>query len=387
MAHVRTATIIGAGIGGLTAAVALRQVGIEVAVYERAVAFGEVGAGISLWPNATRVLQRLGVLDTITDHGGLIHDLTIRDPKGRILMRVPTDRYEVPSVCAYRPDLVEVLRAALPNGTVRLGHTLRGVKEDKESVIARFDDGATAISDILIGADGIRSAVRASVLGTAEPQFRGYPVWRGITTVPEGWQDGEVIESWGDGRRFGMLHTGQGRMYWYATANQPEGTRALSPEAEKAKVLNLFAEWHAPIPEVVASTSPEAVLCNDTYDLKPSRPWHRGRTVLIGDAIHATTPNLGQGGCTAIEDGWVLAKRIQAEPYERAFKAFENTRYRRTTRVTKQSRLIGQVGQWEGGAAHIRNGLTLGFPSPLYASGTRWLFDYGRYHSNLVDFS
>jgi len=378
MAQVNSATIVGAGIGGLAAALALHQQGIRVNVYERAEQFGEVGAGISLWPNATRVLKRLGVLDTVVQRGEHIEYLCICDAAGRTLMRVPTNQYEVPSVCSYRPDLVGALRSALPEDAVHLAHTLAAVEERDNQVVATFANGNVATSDILVGADGIHSAVRAATLGKADPQYRGYPVWRGIGPMPHRWEPGRISEAWGYGKRFGIVPTGNGRIYWYATANLPEGSQLATAAAEMERVATLFADWHDPIPEVIANTPATAVLCNDTYDLAPSRPWHAGRTVLIGDAIHATTPNLGQGGCTAIEDGWVLASLLQAKPYAQAFAAFEKARYRRTTRVTKQSLLIGQVGQWEGHAARARNAATRAFPAPLYASGTRWLFNYGR---------
>ncbi|MEM1093705.1 MAG: FAD-dependent monooxygenase [Bacteroidota bacterium] len=378
MAQVKTAVVVGAGIGGLTAALALHRQGVRVNVFERAEQFGEVGAGISLWPNATRVLNRLGVLEAIDQRGARLNYLGVCDADGRVLMRVPTDQYEVPSLCAYRPDLVEALRSALPEGTVHLGHTLTAVEEHDNQAVASFANGATAAADILVGADGIRSVVRAATLGHSSPQYRGYPVWRGISPVPDGWEQGRLTESWGNGKRFGLVPTGEGRMYWYATANVLEGSGAADAVAEKARVAALFARWHEPIPVAIAATPARAVLYNDTYDLAPSRPWYKGRTVLIGDAIHATTPNLGQGGCTAIEDGWMLAKLLQAQPYAQAFAAFERARYRRTTRVTKQSLLIGRVGQWEGRAARARNAVTRRFPGSLYASGTRWLFNYGR---------
>lgn len=378
MPQVKTAVVVGAGIGGLTAAVALRRVGIRATVHERAEKFGAVGAGISLWPNATRILKRLDVLDAVARTGARLSHLCLRDAKGRTLMRVPTDNYEVPALCAYRPDLVAALRAALPEGAVHLGHTLTAVKEQGDQVMATFANGAVTKSDILIGADGIRSAARAATLGAATPRYGGYPCWRGIGPMPNAWELAQATESWGDGKRFGLLPTGGGRMYWYATANLPEGDRMANDEAEKERVAALFAGWHNPIPQMIASTPAADVLVNDIYDLAPSRPWYAGRTVLIGDAIHATTPNLGQGGCTAIEDGWVLAEMLRDKPYGKAFHAFEKARHRRTTRVTKQSALVGQIGQWEGRAAKARNLATRGFPGALYASGSRWLFNYGR---------
>ena len=374
---VQTAAIVGGGIGGFATAVALHRQGVEVAVYERAPALAEVGAGISLWPNATRALGRLGALDALRAAARPIRSLVLRDASGRVLLRAPMDRHEAPSLCAYRPDLVNALRGLLPASALHTGKALASVDAEGDRARLAFADGTTAQADVVVGADGIRSTVRAWVTGDdAGPVYRGYPVWRGIGPLPASVVPGEASESWGDGQRFGLLSVGGGRAYWYGTANRPQGETDDGPDARKAELARLFADWHGPIPEVVASTPAEAVLRGDTDDRPPRRGWSRGRAVLVGDAAHPTTPNLGQGGCLAIEDGLVLARCLAEHPPPQAFAAFESARYRRTARVVRESRWIGRMGQAGGALATARDLATRLTPGGAFAQRLAWLFDY-----------
>ena len=378
MTQIRTAAVVGAGIGGLATAAALHQRGVEVAVYERAPALAEVGAGISLWPNATRALGRLGALDAVRASAGRIDALNVRDAAGRLLLHAPVGGHDAPALCAYRPDLVAALAALLPDGALRTGKALASVEADGDRAALAFEDGTSAEADVVVGADGIRSTVRAFVTGDASgPVYRGHPIWRGIGPLPDAFAEGEVSESWGDGQRFGLLGVGGGRAYWYATANRPEGDADGGPDARKAEVLAMFSDWHAPIAEAVRSTPPEAVLRGDAYDRPPRRGWSRGRAVLVGDAAHPTTPNLGQGGCLAIEDALVLARTLAEAPsVAGAFDAFERARYKRTARVTRESLWTGRLGQAGGVLAAVRNGATRLTPGTAYAKRLDWLFRY-----------
>ena len=298
--------------------------------------------------------------------------------RGRLLLRAPVGGHDAPALCAYRPDLIEALADQLPDGALRTGKALASVEVDADRAQLAFDDQTTAEADIVVGADGIRSAVRAFVTGdTSAPVYRGHPIWRGIGPLPDDFVGGEISESWGDGQRFGLLSVGEGRAYWYATANRPEGEADGGPEARKAEVLAMFEDWHGPIPEAIRSTPPEAVLRGDTYDRLPRRGWSRGRAVLVGDAAHPTTPNLGQGGCLAIEDGLVLARAIaeSTSPSE-AFASYEAARYRRTARVARESLWTGRLGQAGGALAALRNTVTRITPGNAYAKRLDWLFRY-----------
>jgi len=211
----RSFGIIGGGIGGAAAAVALRRAGFEATVYERAPVLGEVGAGMMLWPNATRVLREIGVLDNVLARSGVNSRFLVRSSSGTILMDIALGEFDVPALCTRRSDLLAALMAALPVYRVRLGHEVVRLEQFNEKVRLHFATGATAEHDAVIGADGIRSRVRAWLLGPIEPVYRGYTVWRGVTQYEGGAvEPGVNSETRGRGKRFGILGIGGGELTW-----------------------------------------------------------------------------------------------------------------------------------------------------------------------------
>ncbi|HYW09306.1 MAG TPA: FAD-dependent monooxygenase [Longimicrobium sp.] len=342
--------IAGGGIGGLAAAIALRRVGVEARVYERAPEPGEVGAGISLWPNATRQLRRWGVLDDVMRRGFVFRGGIIRNPAGAELSRIPIGEHDAPSILIHRATLHSALLAQLPPWTVHGGTALEGFVDDGAGVRARFTGLGEVEGAALIGADGLRSTVRRILLDDGEPVYRGYPVWRGVA---EGEFSGAnmLTETVGAGLRFGTVPIGEGRVSWWATANEPRGTDD-GAEGAKAKLLRIFGGWHAPIPQLLEATPAASYLKNDTFDRPPRRGWSRGRVTLLGDAAHPTTPNMGQGGCLAIEDGAVLAAALTRAPnVAAALRDFERLRFRRVAAIVRQSLHFGRVGQLENPVA------------------------------------
>ena len=345
----RSLIIAGGGIGGTAAALALHRAGFAVTLYERAMAFTEVGAGMSLWPNATRVLETLGVLEQLMSVGEPFTRFDLLKPDGRTISAVDMGGYDTPSLCLHRADLHRCLRDRLPAGSLEVGQRLLSFAHDKAGVSARFASGLEVCADGLIGADGINSVVRAQLHGTVPPVYRGYCIWRGIAQFSDGIVPGHISETWGAGQRFGILPMGGGRICWYATRNalssQPD-----APEGRKEEVHRLFRDWHHPIPSLIGATEQSMIMKNDAQDRLPLRSWGDGRVTLIGDAAHPITPNVGQGACMAIEDAACLAKGLLAAPtVDAGFRAYEAMRRRRTAFVGVQSRRIGAVGQWENG--------------------------------------
>jgi 2-polyprenyl-6-methoxyphenol hydroxylase-like FAD-dependent oxidoreductase len=339
--------IVGGGIGGIAAAVALHQVGIDAVVYERAPALREVGAGMMLWPNATRVLREMGVLDAVLARSGPNTNFLVRSSSGKILMNLALGQFEVPAVCTLRSDLLKALLSALPPGRVHLDHDLNAFEQSGGKVRLQFKNGRVEEHRAVIGADGLRSKVRAELFGAINPVYRGYSVWRGLARY-----EGNAIrvgcnsESWGVGKRFGILNTGQRQFTWYATANVPE----RHPDAvcgRKLDLRHMFVHWHEPIAQLIEASEEAAILKNGAYDFAPLPRWGRGMVTLLGDAAHSCTPNLGQGGCMALEDALVLAKCVAREPCLRtALRRYETLRRRRTLGIQQRSRLIGRIGQW-----------------------------------------
>ncbi|HEV2835826.1 MAG TPA: FAD-dependent monooxygenase, partial [Pyrinomonadaceae bacterium] len=208
--------IVGGGIGGLTTALALKEFGFEAEVYEQAPALLDVGAAIAIWPNALRVLERLGLADRILSHAGEMNEIRWLDHRGNLLNRLSIPR----SVAVHRADLQSTLLHVLPPAWLKLGHSFVTYDDHKDKVIASFANGEEIEADILLGADGIHSQVRRRLLTDSEPVHRGYTVWRGISAaVPESLPAATAVEIHGRRKRFGIGPVGNGRVGWWASVN------------------------------------------------------------------------------------------------------------------------------------------------------------------------
>lgn len=331
--------IIGGGIGGLTAALALNKFGFDSEVFEQAPALHDVGAAIAIWPNATRILHHLNLFEKILERAGVMEEIRWVDQNGWLINRVSISDPQFPAVALHRADLQNILLHTLPPSSIHLGRELIDQTQRGDKMIARFANSQSIEADFLIGADGIHSRVREQFLNDGPPVDRGYVVWRGISpTIPRGVPPTTAIEFHGRGKRFGLGPVGLGRLGWWATANKPN-TDELS---------QLFKGWHQPVLELIEATPPSSILKTHASDRLPSKLWGRGRMTMLGDAIHPTTPNLGQGGCLAMEDAMGLASCF--EKYgatEETLRKYERLRYKRTAALSKYSRYYGSVGQWE----------------------------------------
>ena len=335
--------IIGGGIGGLTAALALQQSGFQPEIFEQAPALLDVGAAIAIWPNAMRVLERLRLTDNIVAKAGVIEEIRWLDQNGFLINRVSisetSEARKSPAVALHRADLQSTLLHALPATSIHLGHTLVDQTQRGDKIIVTFANNQTVEADFLIGADGIHSRVRSQFLNDGDPRHRGYTVWRGISpNIPSAIPPDTAIEIHGRGKRFGLGPVGLGRLGWWATANTDDTDQ----------LTDLFAGWYAPVVELIEATPHQSILKTGAFDRESTKRWGNGRMTLLGDAIHPTTPNLGQGGCLAMEDALVLARCF--EKYgatEQALRHYERSRYKRTTAITNYSRYYGSAGQWE----------------------------------------
>ncbi len=339
--------IIGGGIGGLATAIGLQRAGIEAHVYERAPAPREVGAGLSLWANALRALDQLGLGAAVQALGAPSLSGGIRTWRGDWLLQADDaqlqQRFDPVVAVFHRAELHALLAAHVAPECLHYGAECTHISADAEQAAAYFVDGTVATGDVLIGADGLHSVVRAQLHGPQPPTYAGYTAWRAVIDC-----DPALVpvagESWGQAARFGLIPMANQRLYWFATHSTPAGQR--SPDGEQAALLRIFRGWHAPIELVIAATPEERILRHDLYDRPPLSWWGRDRVTLLGDAAHPMTPNLGQGAGQALEDAVVLTRCLRdSGDVFAALRAYEAQRIPRTTAIVRQSRLIGQAGQ------------------------------------------
>lgn len=381
--------LIGAGIGGLTAALALRRAGHAVQVFEAAPELREVGAGLILGANTVRGLAKLDLAEAVLHLGAPVSGLSIVDENDQVLLDVDARPYVerhfpgFANVALRHAALQHLLLRQLPAGVVRTGKQLTSFTQNATGVRAHFADGSTATADALLAADGLHSRVRAQLLPRAQPRYAGYTSWRAVVPAPP-----ELLtalpaaprfrEAWGAGRRLGYVPVGDGRVYWFACLSCPAAQSARLAAFTPADLSREFRDFRGVGPALLAATAPEALLWHDIEALAPLPRFAFGRVLLLGDAAHATTPNLGQGANQAIEDGLALADCLTAAPtLTAAFTLFEQRRRAHTARIAARSAWVGRVGQWQHPALVRLRRLALQMTPPVV---TNWQtrFIYGQ---------
>ncbi|MCB0076620.1 MAG: FAD-dependent monooxygenase [Anaerolineales bacterium] len=362
--------IAGAGIGGLTTALALHQRGADVVVLERAESLEPVGAGLTLWPNALQPLDRLGLSPALQRRGRAIEEGALRMWNGDLLKRTNpqrlAERFGRLPLAIHRGALHQTLRDTLPRDVLYAGKAVVRYEDDGQRVAVQCEDSSSFEGDLLVGADGLCSTVRQQMRPDLVLRYAGYAAWRGVVPCSAAPQQRESTELWGRGERFGIVPLGDDQLYWFATANYPAG-RSVPAADHRADLMGRFGDWMSPVAALIDATPDEQLLYHDLYDIEPFRGWSAGRVTLLGDAAHPTTPNMGQGACMAIESAWLLARLLDEETtVEAALSRYERERAPRTAAVTRQSWQLGQVGQLSHGlACRFRNAVLQLLPSDV----------------------
>lgn len=373
--------IIGGGIGGLTTAIALQRKGISVQVFENAAEFKSLGAGIILAANAMKALEVMGLSEVIKSAGKLLKEGSILNDKGTVLSKVNveevTRQFGLHNFTIHRADLHQLLLSQLQPGTVVYQKRCVDVTQDATSVTATFADGSSATADCLLASDGVHSVIRQKLLPASTIRYAGYTCWRAVVQADPARVDlTRFTESWGAQGRFGIAPLTGNSVYWFACINAPQN----SMEMKQKTIIDLqqhFQNFHNPIPYLLSLTKDNQLIQNDIIDIKPLKQLAFGRILLIGDAGHATTPNMGQGACQAIEDAATLMNQLgQETTIEQDFSTFEQKRLKRTEKINVASWQIGQIAQVANPLlASLRNGLMRLIPGSVASKQLEFLYD------------
>lgn len=350
-------TIIGGGITGLTAALAFEKSGIDYKLYEAAPELNEVGAGIWMASNAMQVFGWLGVADRIQAQGMSLRHVELADDQFKTISSA--DQNVIASTLGYsivsihRARLQKVLFDAVPSQKIQLGKRLKSFHETNDEIRLEFEDGTASTTSALIAADGINSIVRKQLFPQATLRYSGQTCWRGVAKIDlDGHLSESCIEAWGNQIRFGISAISTSEVYWFAVATSPMGGKD-DPGQTKQKLRLLFKDFAEPVDDILEATPEEKIIRSDISDLRPMPEWHKGKILLVGDAGHATTPNMGQGGAQGVEDAYYLAKVLSSEhSTEDAFKKFERFRRKKVNEIVSGSKNIGRL-------AHIRYGRSI----------------------------
>ena len=331
---VKRAVVVGAGIGGLATAGALRNRGWSVTVLERADGMAEGGTALGMWPEALSALDDLEVGAHVRAHSVLSYGAAILDPRGDVLARIPASRR---AHLVSRVRLLHALHEALPDGTVQWASPVRSIDDLPES-------------DLVVGADGIHSAVRSALWGRRVQRPLGTVAFRGVVDGDVG----TVTETWGEGALFGITPSSDGLVNWFACLraemSPPPGADAA------AELARRFSAWHPAVADLVSGVSNDGIDRRELFDVALPRPYVRGTVALVGDAAHAMAPNLGRGACESLIDAVVLANAVStAADVPTGLRQYDRARRRRTQRVVRAARTLNSNATARRGVA-FRNG-------------------------------
>lgn len=361
--------IIGAGIAGLSAAIMLENKDYAVQVYEASETIRGIGAGMGLASNAIKAFEYLGLKQEVTQVSKVLTDFAICDTDGKPLFSIDTNRikqrFQAENYAAHRADLHRVLSSQISSDKIKVRKRLTAITVNTDGVSLLFNDNSTEAADYVIGADGVNSRVRQLFFPKAKPRYAGYWCWRGVVNLTDSVTDSSCA-FWGKAGRFGITPLPGNRLYWFACVSGELTNSKLSSYGIK-ELQERFKAYPAVVRELLAASYDRNLISTPVMDIDPIKSFHiKRRVLLIGDAAHAATPNMGQGACMAVEDVAVLQDELKTHDFITASENYEKRRLSRTQYIITNSRKAGKIAQLNTKPAiKLRNALFRRLPSRL----------------------
>ncbi|WP_248802876.1 FAD-dependent monooxygenase [Pseudomonas sp. MWU13-2100] len=352
MTEPRKAIVAGAGIGGLTAAIALQRAGWQVKVFEAAPTLRTSGSGLSVMANAMAALHSIDAHVPVEQAGQVIQQFFFKKHNGDPITSMPIhaigEQLGHPNINIQRPLLLRALARQLTPDTLTTGLRCVGYAHRPDGVEVSFEDGSTHQADLLIGADGLNSVIRQQMLGETPTRPSGYIAWLALTPLSHPvMTEGYVAHYWGRGKRFGLCDVGDGQAYWWGTCNHDNAAQAAL-SISKQEVLGAYAGWAPEVIAAIEATPESAILKMHARDREPVEQFCEGHVVLLGDAAHPMLPSLGQGAAQAIEDAVVLAEHLARIPDLRsALAQYQARRHPRVNGIVNAARFMSGIEQAE----------------------------------------
>ncbi len=373
-----TIDIIGAGIGGLMTAITLQKKGYNVRIYEQAETIKPVGAGIVLANNAMQVCEHLGLREAMEKAGNRISSMNVTrsdlHPISAFDLKYFDEKYGVSNVAIHRADLQRILVDALQGSELFLGKALSGIIRKDEGFVLNFKDGTEVESQALIGADGIHSTVRRELFDENTIRDTGQICWRGVAKfeLPPKYRH-ELNEAWGRSSRFGFTQINSEYIYWFAVLNDDQG------EASSQNLSNYFTAYHPLVQQILKATPVSVIHEARLTDLKPMSNWVKRNVGLLGDAAHATTPNMGQGACQSIEDAYILGECIGKYSFNEALQKYQTLRMPKARMIVNTSWTVGKLAHIQNPVlARLRNWMMQLTPQRINRKQSEKIFELGK---------
>jgi 2-polyprenyl-6-methoxyphenol hydroxylase-like FAD-dependent oxidoreductase len=360
--------IIGGGIAGLTFSLFLQNKDFHIEIFEKRENVAELGVSITLFPNALRVYKELGIYEDILKKGRRLEGAYLKSEDGKILKQTH-QKTEIPVICILRSDLHSILLNRLKLN-LHLNCEITSLKAIVNKIECIFSDGTKKVFDTVIGADGLNSKVREFVVDGKLPIYSGYTMWRGVCNNEFNIEIGG--ETLGKGKRFGIVPLNNGKISWWASQN----IENKKQNDNKITLLDDFKNFHQPISKIINST--ENIIISPIYDRNIKKGWYKNNIVLLGDSVHPTSPNLGQGACTAIEGAYILAESIISKGLnEKAYNQYEKYQFPRAEFIVNLSRRIGNSRQTENNIKLFLQKFFIKYlPSSIGENLTNTIIDY-----------